>query len=128
MPEESPDLVFSSNFFEHLPTKPALEATLAQAYRSLKKGGRLIAMGPNIRFLPGAYWDFWDHHIPLTEASLRELLRLQGVGVEGCWPRFLPYTISGGRRFPIAALRLYLRLRPMWLVFGRQFLLIVRKP
>jgi len=47
------DVVFTSNFFEHLRSKDQLLLTLAQAFRCLKPGGRLIAMGPNIKFLPG---------------------------------------------------------------------------
>ena len=67
LPDNSLDVVFTSNFFEHLPDKAALERTLAEARRCLKPGGRLICLGPNIRFIGGAYWDFWDHHVALTE-------------------------------------------------------------
>lgn len=56
LPDNSLDVVFSSNFFEHLPSRQALGDTIAQAQRCLKPGGRLIAMGPNIRFVGGAYW------------------------------------------------------------------------
>ena len=58
----SPDAVFTSNFFEHLPDKSALQATVLEAFRTLKSGGRLICLGPNIKCVPGKYWDFWDHH------------------------------------------------------------------
>lgn len=68
------DIVFTSNFFEHLPDKAALGRTLDQAHKALSQGGRLIAMGPNIKLVPGAYWEFWDHYIPLTESSLGEAL------------------------------------------------------
>ena len=63
------DVVFTSNFFEHLTGKDVLGATLDQVRRCLRPGGKLIAMGPNIRHVGGAYWDFWDHHLPLTELS-----------------------------------------------------------
>src|SRR5476651_1842849 len=49
--DASLDLIFSSNFFEHLPGKNALRLTLDECFRCLKPGGKLIAMGPNIRFL-----------------------------------------------------------------------------
>jgi predicted SAM-dependent methyltransferase len=60
------DVIFTSNFFEHLVSKQALSQTILQAKKCLVPGGRLIAMGPNIRFVGGAYWDFWDHiwHLP----------------------------------------------------------------
>lgn len=46
-------------FFEHLPDKAHLLRTLGQIRRCLKPGGCLIAMGPNIKYLPGRYWDFF---------------------------------------------------------------------
>ena len=49
------DVVFTSNFFEHLPDKDSLRRTLQETHRCLKPGGRLICLGPNIRFLDGAY-------------------------------------------------------------------------
>jgi SAM-dependent methyltransferase len=122
------DAVVTSNFFEHLPNKDALRATLLQAHRALRPGGRLIAMGPNIRYLPGRYWDFIDHHIALTDASLGEALRLAGFKVTQAIPRFLPYSMVGGPRYPLLFLRLYLALRPAWPLFGRQFLLVAEKP
>src|SRR2546423_14060919 len=72
LPDNSLNIVFTSNFFEHLPDKTALGRTLDEIFRCLKPGGKLIAMGPNIKYLPGEYWDFWDHHLPLTETSLSE--------------------------------------------------------
>jgi SAM-dependent methyltransferase len=128
LPENSLDIVFTSNFFEHLPDKATLGRTLEQAHRCLKPPGRLIALGPNIKFLPGAYWDFWDHYLPLTELSLSEGLRNRGFVVERCEPRFLPYTMVGGRQYPMGFLRLYLRLPIAWRFFGKQFLVVARKP
>jgi SAM-dependent methyltransferase len=126
--DESLDVVFTSNFFEHLPDKHALERTVGQAHRCLKPGGRLICLGPNMRFLGGAYWDFWDHHVPLTDRSLVELLKLTGFHLEECRPRFLPYTMSQGRTPPLVLLRLYLRLKSAWPLFGKQFLIVAQKP
>ena len=71
LPDASLDAVFTSNFLEHLPDKAALGRTLDEIRRCLRPGGRLIAMGPNIKYLPGEYWDFWDHYLALTEASLK---------------------------------------------------------
>lgn len=122
------DAIFTSNFFEHLPDKASLGRTLAQAFRSLKRGGRLICLGPNIRFLHGAYWDFWDHYVPLTDKSLVEVLELTGFVIERAVPRFLPYTMSRERNPPLWTLTLYLRLPFVWPLFGKQFLVVARKP
>jgi SAM-dependent methyltransferase len=124
---ESLDAVFTSNFFEHLPTKDALERTLLEARRALKPGGRLVAMGPNIKYLPGVYWDYFDHYLPLTELSLVEILRKCGFEVEFCRGQFLPYTMSAGRQYPIWILRLYLALPPLWRLFGKQFLVVGKR-
>jgi SAM-dependent methyltransferase len=128
LPDDSLDVVFTSNFFEHLPVKDALRRTLKQAHRCLKPGGRLICLGPNIRFLPGEDWDFWDHFLPLTDRSLVEILSLTGFSVERAEASFLPYSMSQGFTPPVALVRLYLRLPWTWRFFGKQFLVIARKP
>jgi SAM-dependent methyltransferase len=122
------DTVFTSNFFEHLPDKIALERTVQSAYRCMKPGGRLIALGPNIRYTGCAYWDFYDHYIALTDLSLIELLRKSGFEIEYARARFLPYTMANGRRYPAWLLKAYLRWTPLWRLFGQQFLVVARKP
>jgi SAM-dependent methyltransferase len=128
LPEDSLDAVFTSNFFEHLPDKKALKQTLRQAFRCLKPGGRLIAMGPNIKYLPGLYWDFFDHHTILTEASLGEVLEMEGYQLQQLTPRFLPYTLVNVPEYPLFLLRIYLALPWLWRVKGRQFLVVAAKP
>jgi SAM-dependent methyltransferase len=127
LPDNALDLVFTSNFFEHLPHKTNLLGTLIEAYRCIRPGGRLIALGPNIKYVGGAYWDFWDHHLPLTEASLIEALQTAGFKLERVVPRFLPYSMSEGPRYPLFFLRLYLRLPFAWRIFGRQFVIVAYK-
>jgi len=121
------DVVFTSNFFEHLPDKSALARTLEQVKRCLKPGGLLIAMGPNIKCVPGAYWDFWDHYLPLTELSLKEALENRAFTVDTCIGRFLPYTMAGKKPAPLFLIRLYLALPIAWKMMGSQFLVIGRK-
>jgi SAM-dependent methyltransferase len=125
---DSLDVVFTSNFFEHLPTKAALESTLVQAYRSLKSGGRLIAMGPNIRHLAGHYWDFFDHYLPLTDKSLAEVLTKVGFQIDISLSRFMPYTAVGRRQYPAIAIKAYLAIPLAWRFMGKQFLVVARKP
>jgi SAM-dependent methyltransferase len=126
--ESSLDVVFTSNFFEHLPDKDCLNRTLQQARRCLKPGGRLIAIGPNIKFLHGIYWDFYDHQVYLTETSLGEAMELAGFSIEVITPRFLPFTMVEAPEYPMFFVRLYLALPVLWWLFGRQFLLVARKP
>lgn len=126
--EGSVDVVFTSNFFEHLPDKEALARTLKEARRSLKPGGLVIALGPNIKYLPGVYWDFWDHYVPLTEYSLGEALQQEGFSVVSSIDRFLPYTMVGKLQYPVFFVALYLRMPFAWRFFGRQFLVIASTP
>jgi len=122
------DAVFTSNFLEHLPDRASIERTVMEACRCLKDSGLFICLGPNIKCVPGAYWDFWDHHIPLTEKSCSELLQLCGFEIAECHARFLPYSMSGGGRPPLPLVALYLRLPLVWPLFGKQFLVVGRKP
>lgn len=125
----SVDTVFTSNFFEHLPTKDDLMSTLGECLRVTRPGGLIVVLMPNIRYLPGRYWDYLDHHLPLTHLSLAEALELAGYDVTEQVGRFLPYTVKDAR-FEVRPLmvRAYLRLPPLWRVLGRQMLVVGRKP
>lgn len=121
------DVVFTSNFLEHLPSKSTVSSTLAEAYRCLRPGGRFIAMGPNIKYVPGAYWDFFDHYVALTELSLQEALELNGFRAERVVDRFLPYTMVNAPEYPISFLVTYVHLPFVWRFFGKQFLVVAQR-
>lgn len=122
------DVVFTSNFFEHLPEKAALVRTLHECHRVLAPGGRLLVLMPNLRYLPGRYWDYFDHHLPLTHLSLVEGLRLTGFEPYQVVPRFLPYTVKDSPvKIRPAMVRLYLKLRPVWRLLGRQMFVAARR-
>ncbi len=121
------DVVFTSNFFEHLPDKVALGRTLDEIFRCLAPGGKLIAIGPNIKHLPGKYWDFWDHHLALTETSLSEGLTNRGFEIRRCVGKFLPYTMVNVREYPERLLKLYLMFPIAWRFLGKQFLIVAGK-
>jgi ubiquinone/menaquinone biosynthesis C-methylase UbiE len=125
--DESLDIVFTSNFLEHLHDKAAIEQTLAEAYRCLKPNGFIICLGPNIKYVPGAYWDFWDHYVPITELSLAEALKLKGFNIELMLPRFLPYSMSTGMQPPLFLIKWYVKLPVFWPWLGKQFLVIGQK-
>jgi SAM-dependent methyltransferase len=125
--DETLDVVITSNFLEHLPSRQAIADTLLQAKRCLRSGGRFIALGPNGKYVGGAYWDFWDHHIALTERSMVEILEIQGFHIEGVIDRFLPYTMVNSRAYPMFLVSLYLMFPLAWKFMGKQFLVIARK-
>lgn len=123
------DAVFTSNFLEHLPSKEAVARVLSEVHRVLKSGGCFILMGPNIRYLAGRYWDYFDHHVPLSDASICEILLLKGFQLKYVEPKFLPYTVKGTRLRWRWLIELYLRLRPLSSgLLGKQFLVIATKP
>ena len=108
--------------------KTNLADCLSEAYRVLRPQGLLIAMGPNIRYCFDEYWDFWDHHLPLSDRSMAEVLEVAGFRTELVVPRFLPLTMRS--RIPqwTFLIRLYLASPLAKRLWGKQFLVIGRKP
>jgi SAM-dependent methyltransferase len=113
------DVVFASNFLEHL-TREDILATLREVRRILKPSGRFLILQPNIRYCKEDYWQFFDHITPLCERSLTEALETTGFDVPYVLGRFLPFTTQGRLPNSILLLRLYLTLRPLWRIFGQQ--------
>jgi SAM-dependent methyltransferase len=121
------DRVFMSNYLEHLRSPEAVVEQLAVVHDLLKVGGRVIILQPNIRLTGGHYWDFIDHHTPLTERSLEEAALTAGLEPVKSIVRFLPYTTKS--RLPQAAwlVRLYLMFPPAWRIMGKQTLFIAQR-
>ena len=122
------DIVFTSNFLEHLPDKKTLSEFLEQVMEILKPGGKYIILGPNLRYIPGLYWDFYDHHLGLTHLSLIEALLMKGFEPDICIDRFLPYTTQNRLPKQPWLVHLYLRFPWAWRILGQQFLIVVSKP
>ena len=125
--DQAVDVVFTSNFLEHLPDKVALSRVLAEVHRVLKPGGRFIALGPNIRFAYREYWDFYDHHLPLSDRSLSEGVVAAGFSIERAIPQFLPFTMAGKTPAHPFLIRAYLAMPLAWKVLGKQFLIVARR-
>lgn len=125
---EGADVVFTSNFLEHLPDKKILDEFIDQVRGALKPGGKYIILGPNLRYLPGEYWDFYDHHLGLTHLSLSEALQLKRFEIDVCIDRFLPYTTQGALPTHPLLVKAYLKVPFAWRLFGKQFLIVARKP
>lgn len=123
----SADVVFTSNFLEHLPSKKILDEFLDQILIALKPGGKYIIMGPNLRYLPGKYWDFYDHNLGLTHLSLSEALRLKGFCIDICIDRFLPYTTQSALPSHPILVKAYIKMPFFWKFFGKQFFIVARK-
>jgi SAM-dependent methyltransferase len=122
------DVIFMSNYLEHLRSVDEVLEQLKVATRLLRPGGRLIVLQPNIRLVGFSYWDFFDHRTAITDRSLEEASMTAGLTTEKLISRFLPYTTKS--RIPQNQLlvRAYLRCPPAWWLMGRQTLLVARRP
>ena len=125
---QSIDVIFMSNFLEHLDTKDDVSNILYDAYKVLNSGGRLLIMQPDIRLVGSSYWDFFDHKVPITYQSLREILEAIGFKIIYYRYPFLPYTTKL-KLIPLNPLLLYfyIKLRPLHFIFGKQFFICAKK-
>jgi dolichol-phosphate mannosyltransferase len=128
IPAGTVDVCFTSNFFEHLPSKEDLNQVLAEVARALRPGGILVALQPNIKYAPGDYWDFYDHLLPLSHLSCAEAFEMAGLQVVELIGRFLPFTTCSPLPKHPLLVRLYLAVPLVWRVLGRQFLIVGQKP
>jgi hypothetical protein len=120
--------VFVSNFLEHLPSQEGIASFLSRMLDVTGEGGRIAVMGPNYRYCSDVYWDFADHIVALTHRAVEEHLYAAGFEPLSTIPRFLPYTFTGGLPASPRLTAAYLRLRPAWRLFGKQFLVTAEKP
>lgn len=124
--DNSCDIAFISNFFEHL-TKDDISKTIKEIYRVLKKEGKALILQPNIRFCYKDYWNFFDHITPLDDQSLAEALETNGFKVIESRAKFLPYTTKSKLPKVIFLIKLYLKLPVMHYIFGKQAFICVQK-
>jgi SAM-dependent methyltransferase len=122
LPTDYFDLVFMSNYLEHLDSAESVIQQFRVAHRLLKVGGRVLVLQPNIKLVGQAYWDFIDHKVPLTEDSLVEAATLAGFKTRELIRRFLPYSTKGRLPVNAALIRAYLAFRPAWWLLGKQTL------
>jgi len=121
------DIVFVSNFFEHLQSMQELLEVVQEINRVLRQGGKVLIIQPNIKYAYKQYWDFLDHRIPLSDVSLVELFHLVDFEIVKCYPRFLPFSTKSSPSKSSFFLKLYLRIPMVWRIFGKQTFLVARK-
>ena len=127
VPQNHFDLIFISNFLEHLGNSQTVLDLLRRVRERLSPQGRVVILQPNFRLLGWRYFDFIDHSMVLTDASMREALELCGLRLEREVLRFLPYTTKSKLPSHPALVRLYLRWPIFWRFFGKQSLFIARR-
>lgn len=117
--DDSVDIAFASNFFEHLQRDDIL-AVMTEVHRVLKPTGRFLILQPNIRYCAKDYWMFFDHVTALDEHSLTEALAMSGYRVEHMVKRFLPFTTKGRLPKTAGLVKAYLAVPLVWRVLGAQ--------
>jgi len=125
--DKKSDIIFASNIFEHLNTKEEVISAIKLCHQYLLPGGKLLILQPNIKFTGGAYWDFIDHKVALTDKSLIEAGKLVGFKVIKNIPRFLPYTTKSSIPQNPLLVFLYLKLPFVWYFLGKQSFLVMVK-
>lgn len=125
--DEGIDVVFASNFFEHMKDKDELEKVIAEIKRILTANGILLVIQPNIRYAYKEYWDVIDHYIPISDKSLADLLRINDFRIKTCYPRFLPWSPKTKLSKFTVLLNIYLRVPLLWRFFGKQLFLAAEK-
>lgn len=121
------DVIFMSNFLEHLLSIENAISTLNTTKRVLKKSGRLIIIGPNMRFAYKQYWNFIDHQLALSDLSLSEAIKLLDFKIIKQNSKFLPFSTK--TKYPKWGwlVKLYLKLPFLWMLFGKQYLIVCEK-
>lgn len=120
--------VFMSNYLEHLATSTEVVRQLEVVRALLRPNGRVVVLQPNVRLVGGAYWDFIDHHVALTEHSLVEAAELAGLQTIEVRSRFLPYSTKSRLPKHPALVRAYLAFPPAWRLLGKQTLYVGERP
>ncbi len=93
VPNDSIDVVFASNLFEHL-SDEELSKTMSEIRRILKDNGKLILMQPNYRLSYKTYFDDHTHKKIFSDVSLGTFLVEHGFDIEIRMSRFLPFSLK----------------------------------
>ena len=78
-------------------------------------------MGPNLKYLGGTYWDFYDHELGLTHLSLAEVLNNFDYEILLNINKFLPFTVESRLPTHPFLVYIYLKIPFVWKLLGKQF-------
>jgi SAM-dependent methyltransferase len=106
--DESVDVIFASNFLEHLDWDE-LEVLMLEIKRVLSKHGRLILMQPNFALCYKTYFDDFTHRTVFTDKSLVDWLLSCDLTVTHVARRFLPMSLKGKVGYLYLLIPIYLR-------------------
>ena len=111
--KECADLVFASNFLEHL-SHDTLKCLMPLVHRVLRPGGYLVLLQPNYRLCRDRYFEDTTHLTVFSDDTMVDFLSKYGFHVIKLIPGLLPFSMKS-------------RL-PKWPILVRMYLLSPFKP
>ncbi len=121
---ESIDMIFASNFIEHL-EGDAVDALLERVAQVLAPGGRLVLIQPNYRLCPENYFDDPTHCSVFDDANIGEWIARYGLRVVEVIPGLLPFSMNG--RLPKSGILTRLYLMSPWKPLAAQMYVVAEK-
>lgn len=121
--DNSVDKIFISNFFEHISREEILR-TIKELKRILKPHGKVVILQPNVRFCYKDYWMFFDHITPIDDRALEEVFDLNSFTLVHKIEKFLPYTTKDSTPKHPLLVKIYLKFKLSWKIFGKQSFLV----
>lgn len=91
--DKSIDMVFASNFLEHL-DQEKLQIMLPRIRDVLKNKGILILLQPNYRLCAEHYFDDETHQTIFSDSTISEFLNDFGFSVKKLIPGLLPFSMK----------------------------------
>lgn len=122
--DNSIDLIFSSNLFEHL-DRSEISTALNLLFNKLKKGGKIIFLQPNYRFAYANYFDDYTHKSIWSDVSFSDFLKVHNFRILNVIPKFLPLSIKS--RLPTFPILIKLYLHLPFKPFGKQMLIVASR-
>jgi SAM-dependent methyltransferase len=124
IPENSVDVVFASNLFEHF-SDDELEKMMNNIDKILKPNGRIILLQPNIYYAYKEYWDDYTHKKAFSHVSLADFLMAHDFQIIKFYKKFIPFSLKSRLPKSYWLTRLYLNfpIKP----FAKQMLVVAEK-
>ena len=122
--DESIELIFASNFLEHLEGEE-IDTLLDRCFEALKPGGQLILIQPNHRLCAENYFDDPTHRTIFDDANIGEWLSAHGFRIRKLIPGFLPFSMNG--RLPKSGILTALYLMSPWKPLAAQMYVVATK-
>lgn len=124
IPDNSVDVVFASNLFEHF-SDDELEKMMNNIAKILKPNGRIILLQPNIYYAYKEYWDDYTHKKAFSHVSLADFLMAHDFQIIKFYKKFIPFSLKSRLPKSYWLTRLYLNfpIKP----FAKQMLVVAEK-